>query len=173
MGKFIMKKAGEGFMFNLLANNGQIICTSQTYSSKTACKTGIESVRKNAAVKVEDQTLEKFEPMTNPKYEVYVDKGGQYRFRLKASNGEIVIASQGYSTKASCKNGIESIGKNAPDSAVEDTTVKSEETGTKTVAKPAAKTAKPAAKTATKPAAKKPASKPAAKTAAKKPAAKK
>lgn len=120
MGKFIIKKAGEGYMFNLLANNGLIICTSQTYSSKSACKIGIESVRNNASVKVEDQTVKDYENQTNPKYEIYLDRAGEFRFRLKASNGEIIAASQGYNGKASCKNGIESIGKNAPEADVED-----------------------------------------------------
>lgn len=119
MGKFIIKKTETGFVFHMKANNLQTICTSQVYSSLSACKAGIESIRKNCKAKIEDQTLQKFEPQTNPKYEIYLDKAGQYRFRLKASNGEGILGSQGYTTKAACKNGIESIGKNAPDATVE------------------------------------------------------
>ena len=53
------------------------------------------------------------------KFEVYKDKEGKYRFRLKAANGEIIAAaSQGYSTKQSCLNGIESVKKNAPDAPI-------------------------------------------------------
>ena len=49
MGKFILKKTkNDGFMFNLLATNGQVICTSQVYASKASAKNGIESIRKNA-----------------------------------------------------------------------------------------------------------------------------
>ena len=48
------------------------------------------------------------------KFEIYKDKRGEFRFRLKAGNGEIILASEGYKRKASCKNGIASVQKNAP-----------------------------------------------------------
>ena len=51
------------------------------------------------------------------KFECYKDKAGEYRFRLKAANGEIILASEGYKSKASCKNGIESVQKNCADPA--------------------------------------------------------
>lgn len=47
------------------------------------------------------------------KFEVYVDKAGEHRFRLKAGNGETILTSEGYSKKAGCANGIESVKKNA------------------------------------------------------------
>ena len=47
-----------------------------------------------------------------------MDKAGEFRFRLKARNGEISATGEGYKAKASCLNGIESIRKNAPDAAV-------------------------------------------------------
>lgn len=120
MGKYVLKKtSGGGFVFNLKAGNGEIIGNSETYSSEKACMGGIESVRKNAPVaKLEDQTVENFEKVTHPKFEMYTDKKGETRFRLKASNGEIILVGEGYATKAGCKNGIESIRKNA-DSPVE------------------------------------------------------
>ena len=49
------------------------------------------------------------------KFEVYTDKAGETRFRLKAGNGQIILASEGYKTKASCMNGVESVRKNAAD----------------------------------------------------------
>ena len=49
------------------------------------------------------------------KFEIYKDKAGEFRFRLKAGNGEIILASEGYKAKASCENGIASVRKNAPD----------------------------------------------------------
>ncbi len=52
------------------------------------------------------------------KFEVYQDKAGEYRFRLKASNGEPIAASEGYSSKAACLKGIESVKKNAPDAQI-------------------------------------------------------
>ena len=119
MGKFAIKKVKTGIKFNLKAGNGEIIATSEVYSSESACKNGIESVRKNAPIaKLEDQTVEGFETLTNPKFEVYTDKAGEYRFRLTARNGEIIATSEGYKAKASCMNGIESVRKNAPDAPV-------------------------------------------------------
>ena len=118
MGKFVMKEAKTGFKFDLKAGNGEIIASSQVYASEASCKNGIESVRTNCAAAVEDQTVEGFEPLKHPKYEIYADKAGEFRFRLKAKNGEIIATSEGYKTKASCQNGIASIGKNAPDADV-------------------------------------------------------
>ena len=119
MGKFVVKQTKNGFVFNLKAGNGEIIATSQTYSGEDACMNGIESVRKNAELaKLEDQTVENFETVTNPKFEVYLDKRGEYRFRLKARNGEIIATGEGYKAKASCFNGIDSIRRNAPESPV-------------------------------------------------------
>ena len=119
MGKFVVKQTKNGFVFNLKAGKGEIIATSQTYSGEDACMNGIESVRKNAELaKLEDQTVENFETVTNPKFEVYLDKRGEYRFRLKARNGEIIATGEGYKAKASCLNGIDSIRRNAPESPV-------------------------------------------------------
>ena len=56
------------------------------------------------------------------KFELYTDKRGEYRFRLKASNGQAIAVSEGYSTKAAAKNGIESVRKNAPDATLDDQT---------------------------------------------------
>ena len=119
MGKFVVKTTKTGFVFNLKAGNGEIIAVSEVYSTETSCMNGIESVRKNAVdAKLEDQTVEGFEKVTNPKFEVYVDKAGEFRFRLKARNGEIIAVGEGYKAKASCLNGIDSIRRNAPDAEV-------------------------------------------------------
>ena len=121
-GKFCIKTASDGtYMFNLKAPNGEIIATSQMYTSKSSCMNGIQSVKTNAPeATVEDQTAEKYEICKNPKFELYTDKGGEYRFRLKATNGNIIVASQGYSTKSSCKNGIESVKINASNANIEE-----------------------------------------------------
>jgi len=100
-------------MFNLIANNGKVICTSQVYANEASCLNGIESVKTNSRSKIEDQTMEGNKKLTNPKYEIFMDAGDRYRFRLKAMNGEIIAASQGYSSKDSCKKGICSIHRNA------------------------------------------------------------
>ena len=81
-------------------------------------KVGIESVRANCAAPVEDQTVEGYEVLRHPKYEVYLDVGGKPRFRLKASNGEIIAVSQAYADKPSCMKGIASIGSHAPDAEI-------------------------------------------------------
>ena len=119
MGKFVIRKVSSGVKFDLLAGNGQVIATSEVYTTESACKNGIESVQKNAPIaKMEDQTEEGFATVTNPKFEMYVDKAGEFRFRLKARNGEIIATSEGYKAKASCLNGIESVQKNAPEAEV-------------------------------------------------------
>ena len=119
MGKFAVKETATGVKFNLLATNGQIIGVSEVYSGKEACLKGIESVKKNAEIaNLEDQTAETIEAATCPKFEIYTDKAGEFRFRLKARNGEIILASEGYKAKASCENGIESVRKNAPEAEI-------------------------------------------------------
>ncbi len=120
MGKFVVKATKTGFVFNLKAGNGETIATSEVYTTEAACLKGVESVRKNAVdAKLEDQTVAEVAAVTNPKFEMYTDKAGEFRFRLKARNGEIIAASEGYKAKASCLNGIDSVRRNAPDAAVE------------------------------------------------------
>ena len=121
MGKFIIKNTKTGYMFNLLASNGEVIATSEVYTSRAGCKNGIASVQKNAPIAaMEDQTALDFEPIMNPKFEVYVDNSGEFRFRLKATNGQVIAASEGYKTKSSCLNGVASVRKNAPDAPIAD-----------------------------------------------------
>ena len=123
MGKFVIKPAKSGgFVFNLKAGNGEVIATSEVYNSLEACKNGIESVKTNAPVAaLEDQTVEGFATEKNPKFEMYTDKAGEFRFRLKAKNGQIIATGEGYKAKSGCKNGIESIRKNAPEATIEET----------------------------------------------------
>ena len=119
MGKFVIKQAKNGFVFNLKAGNGEVIATSEVYSTIDACKNGVASVQKNAPIAaIEDQTAKDFETQKNPKFEVYADKRGEFRFRLKAANGQIIAVGEGYKAKASCLNGIDSIKRNAPESPI-------------------------------------------------------
>ncbi|MBR6800204.1 MAG: YegP family protein [Eubacteriaceae bacterium] len=119
MGKYVVKETNTGFMFNLKAANGEVIATSEVYSDKDNCLGGIESVKKAAPVaNIEDQTVENYEEAKHPKFEVYLDKAGEFRFRLKASNGQNIARSEGYKAKASCLNGIESVKKNADSDVV-------------------------------------------------------
>lgn len=119
MGKFVVRKTNTGIKFDLKATNGQVIATSEVYSSADACKNGIASVQKNAPVAaVEDQTVADYAVEKNPKFEIYTDKAGEFRFRLKATNGQVIAVSEGYTTMASCKNGVESVQKNAVDAEI-------------------------------------------------------
>lgn len=119
-GKFCVKIANDGtYMFNLKASNGEIIATSQTYTTKSSCMKGIESVKNNAPeASIEDQTIENYDVCKHPKFEIFEDSSGAFRFHLKAPNGNIIAVSQGYSTKGSCRSGVESVKKFAGNSPV-------------------------------------------------------
>ena len=119
MGKFVIRKTNTGIKFDLKASNGEVIATSEVYSSPDACQKGIASVQKNAPIAaIENQTVEGFAVEKHPKFEVYTDKAGEFRFRLKALNGQIIAGSEGYKAIASCMNGIESVKKNAIDAKI-------------------------------------------------------
>ena len=121
MGKFVIKNAKNGLKFDLKATNGQVIASSQVYKHKKTCLNGTASVMKNApAAALEDQTVEGYVKQKCPKFEVYMDKKGEYRFRLKATNGQIIAISEGYVKMSSCMNGIDSVRKNAVDAPVEE-----------------------------------------------------
>ena len=111
-GKWDIRRAKDGrFFFSLYASNHTVIAYSQIYSSTSAVSTGINSVITNAPkAEIEDTTLKKTTIIPCPKWEIYYDKAGEYRFRLYAPNGLVVChSSHGYSTKGGCKGGIESI----------------------------------------------------------------
>ena len=119
MGKFVIRETNTGVKFDLKAGNGEVIATSEVYTTESACKKGIASVQKNAPVaNVENQTVEGYAAEKHPKFEVYTDKAGEYRFRLKATNGQVIAVSEGYKALAGCMSGIESVKKNAVDAEI-------------------------------------------------------
>ncbi len=119
MGKFVIRETNTGIKFDLKAGNGEVIGTSEVYTTKVACENGIKSVKTNALIaEIEDQTIKDFKTVKHPKYQVFEDKVGEIHFRLKAKNGEIILASEGYKAKAACINGIESVKKNAPEGQI-------------------------------------------------------
>lgn len=121
MSKFVIHETATGVKFDLKATNGQIILNSEVYVSRAACLKGIDSVRKNAPkAHVENQTEEAFVPRPHPKFEMYQDRGGEYRFRLKSKNGRIIGFSEGYTAKAGCINGMESVMQNANRAQIEE-----------------------------------------------------
>ena len=107
MGKFEIttRKNGE-YQFNLKAGNGQVILTSEGYSSKSGCENGIDSVRKNVA--------------DDGKFEKKTAANGKSYFNLKASNGQVIGNSEMYENESSRDGGIESVKKNAPIAEVSD-----------------------------------------------------
>ena len=131
MGKFIIKKTPTGmFNFSLFAaNKEKIAVSSQVYTTKAACKKGMESIAKHAVKcieedRIEDQTLKTPVQKTCPKFEIYLDKAGLFRYRLIASNGEsIAMSEEGYKSKNGVLNGIKSVSVNAVDSEIIDETV--------------------------------------------------
>jgi uncharacterized protein YegP (UPF0339 family) len=109
MGKFVVRTRKDGeFQFVLLAANGQVILTSEGYSSKAGCLNGIESVKKNAVLP--------------ERYERKNTSNGKYHFTLTSSNGQVIGSSQVYESQSGMENGIASVRINAPDAPIEEAT---------------------------------------------------
>ena len=108
-GKFELRKTESGqFRFNLHASNGQVILSSQGYTSKDGALNGIESIRKNC---LDDNCFER-----------NTAKDGSPYFNLKSTNGQIIGTSEMYSATAGMENGISSVKTNAPEANLVDTT---------------------------------------------------
>ena len=126
-GKFDVKKAKDGrFFFSFYSSNGAVIAYSQLYSSLSSVNTGINSIINHMdKAGIEDTTLKNPTVLPCPKWEIYIDKAEEYRFRLYASNGLCVChSSHGYTTKSGCKGGIESIKRLAAEAKVNKTYLK-------------------------------------------------
>ena len=114
MGRFVIKPALSGVRFDLQAANYETIASSGSYSGEAACRLAIDDMIKCAAqAAVEDRTKENCTVRKNPKFEVYQDGAGRFRFRLRAKNGEVIAVSEGYKAKASCLNGVKSVVRNS------------------------------------------------------------
>ena len=109
------------YRFRLRAANNKIVAVSEAYESKAGCMNGVRSVQKNCNSHVEDQTME-MEKLSNPKYELFTDTASEFRFNLKAANGEIIAASEAYETKQGVLNGIEAVQRSC-DAEIEDLTI--------------------------------------------------
>ncbi len=101
---------GEWY-FNLIAQNYEIIGTSETYVSKSNAERGMETVRNLIVQQLRIEAAE----TGGAEFQVFVGADDQYYFRLRAANGEIVLQSEGYVAKASALNGIESVRNNGQD----------------------------------------------------------
>ena len=123
-GMFTYRKTDKGnFIFYLVASNHETLAYGEAYPYESSCLAGIESARKFAPIvfdgKIEDQTKAKVEEITHPKWEVYKDKSGKFRFRLKANNGNLLAVSEsGYASKQGCINGMMSVANQSKDAPV-------------------------------------------------------
>lgn len=108
MEHFLLRQVNSGYKFDLLAANGEVIATSEVYKTAAACRKGISSVQKNApCAPLAD--LCTGETCSNPRFEIYEDRSGQYRFRLRSRNGSIIAVSENYTTKRNCLDGIAAV----------------------------------------------------------------
>ena len=120
MSKFVIRAVPSGIKFDLRATNGETVATSEVYTNLASCRRGIESVRRCAAArKILDTTSPDAAKVTNPRFELFQDRRGNYRFRLRARNGEVIVQSEAYSGKSACLDGIESVIRNAPEAEIE------------------------------------------------------
>ncbi|WP_320129473.1 DUF1508 domain-containing protein [uncultured Sphaerochaeta sp.] len=126
-GKFVITKTPKDFYrFSLLAANYVTVLTSKNYSTLRTCREGIETIKTNALAPVSDLTLTNTPDQKFPKYEVYLDTSGLFRFRLLALNGlNIAMAEEGYVSKDSCLKGIEAIGRAIKKATIDETALKS------------------------------------------------
>jgi uncharacterized protein len=109
MGKFIIKKASNGeFYFNLKADNGEIILTSEMYKARDSAVNGIASVKKNA--------------IDPARFESKLSKSEKHYFVLKAGNHEVIGQSEMYNSEDARNDGMKSVATHAPKAVTEDLT---------------------------------------------------
>ncbi len=107
MGKFVITRRSNGeFQFNLKANNGLTVLSSEGYSTKAACFNGIESV--------------KFNSQNDERFDKKESTGGKPYFTLRAGNGQIIGSSELYESIAARDNGIASVKFNGVDASIDD-----------------------------------------------------
>lgn len=107
MGKFVIStRKNDEFQFNLQAGNGQVILSSEGYTTKAACMNGIESVKKNA--------------VDDARYERKIAASGKPFFNLKSVNGQVIGSSQLYENGTGMENGIASVKSNAPAATIDE-----------------------------------------------------
>ena len=107
-GRFrVFKDARGEFRFNLVAPNNEVIAVSEGYKAKSGCMKGIDAVRRYA---MSDEG----------EFRIARDRRGEYRFTLLAPNREVIVRSEGYTTRPSCRNGIEAVKRYARDAEIRD-----------------------------------------------------
>jgi uncharacterized protein YegP (UPF0339 family) len=99
------------FYFNLVATNGEIIGTSELYTTESSAKKAVDAV----IAALQSPTSAPAEA-GGPRFETFKGKDGKTYFRLRAGNGQIVLQSQGYSSKSKAESGVKAVKANAVDS---------------------------------------------------------
>ena len=123
MSKFQMYKDAAGkYRFRLRAGNNRIVAVGEAYEQRAGCLNGIRSVQKNCVSPTEDLTIEGGTKLPNPKYQMFQDAKGKFRFHLKAANGEIIAQGEGYESREACLNGIEVV-RGSKDAEIQDLSV--------------------------------------------------
>lgn len=114
-GKYVIKKTDKGnFVFKLFSSNYRVVAIgAQAYTTLGAAKIGVQSIINNAEkAPVENQTLKNYETEKFPKWEIYLDKKGEYRLRLYATNGNLIATTNdGYADISGAKNGIAAVAR--------------------------------------------------------------
>jgi DNA-binding protein Alba len=116
----VYKDASGKFRFRLRADDERIVAVGEAYEQHASCLNGIKSIQKNCNSEIEDLTIED-RKLSNPKYQIFTDSAGKFRFHLKASNGEIIAESEGYPTKDECLRDLEVV-KDSCNASIEDGT---------------------------------------------------
>ncbi len=108
-GRFVIKKVGEGYMFELQASNYSPIAESPVYATFHYAKRAIRSIMENAhSVPVQDNTTEEVVKYPNPKFEIFRQEN-YFFFRYRAANGKMTLSSQVYTSIGGCRNGVDSV----------------------------------------------------------------
>ena len=116
----IYKDASGKFRFRLRTDKNKIVAVGEAYLQHANCINGVKSIQKNCNSEIEDLTIED-KKLPNPKYQIFKDAADEFRFHLKAANGEIMAESEGYRTKEDCLRTIDVL-KNSCNAEIEDLT---------------------------------------------------
>ena len=119
MGKFLIKKLSTGYKFHLMTLSGEQVATGEVYTTKAACRKGIQGIAAIAPT-APAVDADAGETASNPKFEYFCDKTGKFRFRLLARNGKIVAVSTGYRSRENCLAAIEAVRAIVQRATVED-----------------------------------------------------
>lgn len=116
MGKFLIKKVPTGFKFDLKDTHGDTVATGEVYTTKASCLKGVQGI---ISVAPTAPAVTEGEVAKNPKFEVFQDKKGRFRFRLLARNGKIIAISEAHMTRYGCERAIDSVRSAAQKATIE------------------------------------------------------